>query len=392
MTMTRDELLRLVEASVETMTTRLTAQITDLTNQLQCLKPPSVEAYEPVALGNFRGTSLDLVKSVPEFKGEIKAYPAWREAAHFAMNYYPPNTENNYIAVGILRNKITGTANDKLASFNTVLNFKAIIARLDQCFGDKRSLQALENELSILRQGEKSISDFYNLVDQHLTLIINKNKMSYPSNDDIANALNERARDNALRVFISGLKRPLSDILFSARSTDLPTALATAQELESDQRRQEFARIFAMGDNARVPRSQQSTTTPPQISHPAYKTKNANKQNFSKNDNRMQTSQAVPMDVDPSSSMFRRPTAYANQQQQTGNQGTQRQHFKRKLQKSGSGRSAPAQKVPRVNHIAEDIQEAGDDYYDYKEDVGSIITSTHYDEEDVEVEELNFLD
>lgn len=73
MTMTRDELLRLVEASVETMTTRLTAQITDLTNQLQCLKPPSVEAYEPVALGNFRGTSLDLVKSVPEFNGEIKA-------------------------------------------------------------------------------------------------------------------------------------------------------------------------------------------------------------------------------------------------------------------------------------------------------------------------------
>lgn len=188
------------------------------------------------------------------------------------MNYYPPNTENNYIAVGILRNKITGTANDKLASFNTVLNFKAIIARLDQCFGDKRSLQALENELSILRQGEKSISDFYNLVDQHLTLIINKNKMSYPNNDDIANALNERARDNALRVFISGLKRPLSDILFSARSTDLPTALATAQELESDQRRQEFARIFAMGDKARVPRSQQLTTTPPQISHPAYKT------------------------------------------------------------------------------------------------------------------------
>lgn len=225
---TRDEVLSLVSAGVEALTEDLKRQIASLTQQFANLTTQKVETYEPVKLGVCRGSSLDLIKSLPEFRGDMQSYPAWRDAAHFAIGYYTEGSENYYIAVGILRNKITGTANDKLSSFNTVLNFRAIIARLDQSFADKRSLQVLENELSILRQGKLSISDFYDAVDKHLTLIINKNKMSYPENEDIANALNERARDNGLRVFISGLRKPLSDILFSAKPCDLPTALATA--------------------------------------------------------------------------------------------------------------------------------------------------------------------
>lgn len=180
---TRDEIIGLVTATVDI-----------IASQLQQLQIKKVETYEPVSLGGATGTSLDLTKSLPEFRGDLAAYPAWREAAHFAINYYKENTEPYYIAMGIFRNKIVGTANDKLSAFNTILNFKAKIARLDQCFADKRSVQVLENELSILRQGKLSINEFYDEVDKHLTLIINKNKMTYSNNEEISKALSQGQR------------------------------------------------------------------------------------------------------------------------------------------------------------------------------------------------------
>lgn len=388
----RDEVLNLTTATVEALTEDLRVQIANLTRQFNDIRPPRVETYEPVILNTTGGSSLDLIKSLPEFQGQMSSYPAWRDAAQFAMNYYREGSENFYIATGILRNKVTGVANAKLSSFNTVLNFKAIIARLDQCFGDKRSLQVLENELSILRQGKLTINDFYDAVDQQLTLIVNKNKMSYQNNDGIANALNERARDNALRVFISGLRKPLSDILFSARPADLPTALATAQELEADQRRQQFARIFAEGSMTQVNRANQKPTDNYPVLHPSQKQiiRGGNG-----NGNRQRQPEPVPMDVDPGSSMFRRRTEFnSNQQQQPQNGKTaQNPPVKRELQ-HGSGRSAPMKKIQRVNHMSTEDPEDED----IEEDSASLYNQPQFDEDEEEeegcyvTEELNFLE
>lgn len=385
MSLTRDEAIGLISVTVEAVTEELATKIEALTQRFENLSP-RVETFEPVSIpDNSRGNSLDLIKSLPEFKGDVQSYPAWRDAAHFAMRYYPEDTENYYIAIGVFRNKITGMANAKLASFNTVLNFNAIIARLDQCYADKRSLQALENELSVLRQGELAISEFYDLVDEHLTLIINKNKMTYSSNEEVAIALNERARDNALRVFISGLRRPLSNILFSARPADLPTALATAQELEADHKRQQFARIFAAGDSARSSQYQVRKLGGLPATHPSYRPKR--EKDLGPKDG--ESTNPIPMDVDRGSSLFRRPTAYAAQQQPrpTTNQNRQ-QHsqgnvIKRRYENSGI--SAPAPKAQRVNYI-----EVGNS--EEQEDIDSVFEYEQEDEEDEIVEEqLNFL-
>lgn len=379
----KQDVVDIVAASVEALTEQITQRLNNLTAQFQELIPARVVPHEPLPRVQSRIASLDLIKSLPEFNGEMRAYPAWRDAAYFAMGFYVEGTDNHYIAMGIFRNRITGTANDKLSSFNTVLNFEAIIARLDQCFGDKRSLQALENELSILRQGNKSISEFYDVVDQHLTLIINKNKMNYPGNIDVVNALNGRARDNALRVFISGLKRPLSDILFSARPSDLPTALATAQELHSDQKRQEFAKIYAAGDMARTIQPQRITANAPPITHPSYKNKNT--RNFGVNLEQRQV--PIPMEVDPGSSMFRRQTEFSSQRQR-GDQNERNHQMKRDFQNADSGRSAPMRKVQRVNHIDTEPQE----FQLEEDDVVSIMEQPLYDDEEEEiVEDLNFL-
>lgn len=381
MSLTREQIVDLVTASVEALTLNLQQQITGITQQFERLNP-QVETYEPVTVGRFvRGNSLDLVKSLPDFSGESQAYPAWRDAAHFAMEYYTENTESYYIAMGIFRNKITGTANAKLSSFNTVLNFKAIISRLDQVYADKRSLQSLENELSILRQGTISIIDFYDKVDQQLTLIINKNKMSYSNNPEVVAVVNERARENALRVFISGLRHPLSDILFSAKPNDLPTALATAQELEADQKRQEFAKIYATGDLLKSVRSQRRDPIHPSTSHPAYRMRPFLTRTDGNRNHR--TEQPIPMDIDQGSTIFRRPTAH------TSGQRPQPQISKRRYE--DSGRTAPAQKAQRVNYIeSEDAlgncEDDIDSIFDLEED---LTTEAEYE---TTLEELNFLD
>lgn len=251
-----DELIRAAANRIQTnLQTNLNTRLAQLTAQVNELRPPVVEPFQPVAINpgiDCVNSSLDLIKSLPEFDGNCSSYPAWRAAAKFAMEYYPENSEKYYVATGILRNKITSSANTTLSSFNTVLNFKAILARLDQTYADKRPLHVLENELSILRQDNLTITEFYDEVDKQLTLIINKQIMTYHGQDDLVATLNERARENALRVFISGLRRPLCDILFSARPADLPSALVTAQELEVNRRRNDFARAFAAGNIIRT--------------------------------------------------------------------------------------------------------------------------------------------
>ena len=91
------------------------------------------------------------------------------------------------------------------------LNYKDILSRLDQTYADVRPLHVLENELSILRQENLSLTEFYDAVDRQLTLIINKLIMTYNGKDEIVLALNDRTRENALRVFISRLRKPWSD-------------------------------------------------------------------------------------------------------------------------------------------------------------------------------------
>lgn len=281
----------------------LRTQLNQLTTQLNALKPIVVEPFKPVVIDpavDSANASLDLIKSLPEFDGKAESYPAWRAAAIFAMEYYPESSEKSYVATGILRNKITSSANTTLSSYNTVLNFKAIIGRLDQSYADKRPLHVLENELSILRQDNLTIIEFYDQVDKQLTLIINKQMMSYHGQNDLVSTLTERARENALRVFISGLRRPLCDILFSAKPSDLPTALVTAQELEINRRRSDFAMAYAAGN---VLRSKPKTYSPRIPNYP----------------------KPTPMDVDSSKVVHRASFPRINNPQNYSNRNKQNQ-------------------------------------------------------------------
>jgi len=60
-------------------------------------------------------------------------------------------SSKDYQAVAIIRHRSKWSADAVLASFNTVLNFKAIIARLDFTYADKMHIQVIQQELNLMR-------------------------------------------------------------------------------------------------------------------------------------------------------------------------------------------------------------------------------------------------
>uniref|UniRef100_W8C9C9 Retrovirus-related Gag polyprotein from transposon gypsy n=1 Tax=Ceratitis capitata TaxID=7213 RepID=W8C9C9_CERCA len=352
--MERNAVLSLVESVVETVKTELDDKIKDLVRAFENISPPKVDSYPPVTIVpgvQSTHTDLNLIKSLPEFKGNIREYPAWRTAAKFAIDFYVEGSEAYYVAIGILRNKITQTANENLSSFNTPLNFNAIIFRLDQLYADKRPLYILENELNTLRQGRLTIDEYYAAVDKQLTLIINKNIMTNSGNETLTSAFNERARENALRVFISGLRRPLCDTLFSASPPDLPSALAIAQELQHIRSRYEFAQTYASAS-----RYSNNQTTP-----------NTQPSNYIKYSQPTRTFQPkpIPMDVDYGSSHFKnqsnfqnkpanqfdqqKPRNISNQSQQVRYATQVRNEHPKRAHTGNTSTQLPYNKIQRIN-------------------------------------------
>ncbi|EDW38660.1 GL15377 [Drosophila persimilis] len=113
------------------------------------------------------------------------------------------------------RSQIRVTANAVLTSLNTPLNIEAIIERIDFTFNDKRPIHVSEQEVGTLRQGGMSILQYYDEVEKKLTLLTNKAHMTYDIS--LAKGMCEKFRGDALRVFISGLKRSLTARHFESR-------------------------------------------------------------------------------------------------------------------------------------------------------------------------------
>lgn len=133
---------------------------------------PEVETYKDTEIiPGVRCTEpLDIAKSFPDFEGKSKTYMSWRKAAHVAFKVFEnyEGSSTYYQALGIMRNKIKNSANTVLASFNTPLNFKAMINRHDFTYANKRPVYLIEQELSTLRQGDMTMTEFYDEVEKKL--------------------------------------------------------------------------------------------------------------------------------------------------------------------------------------------------------------------------------
>ncbi|KAH8323092.1 hypothetical protein KR074_003218 [Drosophila pseudoananassae] len=286
---------------------QLTSQVNavQIASKSRIAEAPQVKAYEPIEIrDNVKcDEPLDAVKSLPEFTGRQDAYVSWRQvavAAYYIFRNYV-NSSRHFQAVIIIRSKIRGPADAVLSSVGTVLNFDAIINRLDFRYSDKRPIHAIEQEMGTLRQGNLPLLQYYDEVEKKLTLLTNKATMSYEAS--AAKVLCDKFRDDALRVFISGLKRSLTDVIFSAKPKDMPSALALAQEVESNRERYAFAASFAKSQEDRNRKQHPMARVRQQAS--AYtnsQTSTGEKPHYTKRRT------PEPMDMDPSLSKMCKPS------------------------------------------------------------------------------------
>lgn len=203
-------------------------------DQLAASQAPTV--YAPVPVVATEIAPLKLVEVLPTFDGNCSDYAGWRSIALNAMSAFStPTTQAGQVhyhtAVSIFNSKIIGKARSVLTDHGTVLNFEAIINRLDQSYADKRPIHMIETELSNLRQGNSTPREFYDKICVLLTLLINKVIMTYGNDSQSSSDMKAKERETALRQFIRGLNPPLNNTLYNINPPDLPTAIMRVEEI-----------------------------------------------------------------------------------------------------------------------------------------------------------------
>lgn len=353
--MDRGTVAELIKEAINTVTLKFEQQILDIKSKYETTAVDYKKQTINASLSD--NETLDVIKSLPNFTGKAGDYISWRESSANSMSLYTPGSRRYFAALTILRNKITDEANAVLTNHGTVLHYEAILSRLDFAYADKRPIHIIEQEMSILKQGNSTLIDYYNLVNEKLTCLINKTTMTHGSNSELTTELNDMNRQKALRIFISGLNGNLANILFSINPSDLPSALAKAQELQSNHERSTFATQFQSFSGRHTRNSNEQGQN-----HLRFPRKEQNQ-----NSNNQKFQKIEKMETDSSINRYREKTLHnkdSNVQPQRQNtyNNPQRPIFKRTLETSQQS-YRPAVKTERINNINEDesfLDEASD--------------------------------
>ncbi|KAH8405451.1 hypothetical protein KR222_003593, partial [Zaprionus bogoriensis] len=163
-----------IRAALEHQAKEFDAKLNAITKQMREMQStvPEVQTYEKIRIeGNVEcNEPLDIVKSIPEFDGKQENYVSWRQAATAAYEVFSPydGSSRHYQAVAIIRNKIRGPL-------------------------------MIQQELNLMRQGDKTLLEYYDEVERKLTLLVNKTIMTH--DQAAATVLNDKFRSDALATF-----------------------------------------------------------------------------------------------------------------------------------------------------------------------------------------------
>lgn len=188
----------------------------------------------------------DVVRCLREFSGNQSEYSSWKKSVERILKLYESSkgTPKYFGILNVIRNKIIGSADAALESYNTPLNWECISRCLTLHYADKRDLSTLEYQMISIVQGNCTIQEFYQVVYSHLSLITNK-LSSMEMGRESLDILTQTYRDKALDTFIRGLKGDLPRLLGIREPTDLPQALHLCLKLENQQYRAQYANSHA---------------------------------------------------------------------------------------------------------------------------------------------------
>lgn len=216
----------------------------------------------------------DIVRCLREFSGNPGEFSSWKKSVDRVLQLYEASkgTPRYFGILNVVRNKIIGSADAALESYNTPLDWSCISRCLTLHYADKRDLSTLEYQMSSLIQGQSTVQDFYQSVYAHLSLIMNKLACMDMGRESL-DIMTQTYRDKALDTFIRGLKGDLPRLLGIREPTDLPQALHLCLKLENQQYRTQYANAHMKTDKA-MAHPQYRNHGQPQVSHHPLPTHN----------------------------------------------------------------------------------------------------------------------
>lgn len=188
----------------------------------------------------------DPIKMLPTYEGDPKTLNHWIRISEAVLGTYDNIRLENPAIFNIwvlaVRQKIIGKANEALVSRNINVEWPLIRGTLIEYFGDRRDLSTLSSQIPYLRQGKKSLDEYYKETTE-LTANINTKvalDARFPEAMQI-NAVMTFVRDLTKSAFIDGLNEPFNLTVRSFRPETLEAAKSAAEEqIQSIQRSKSF--------------------------------------------------------------------------------------------------------------------------------------------------------
>lgn len=246
----------------------------------------------------------DTIKLLPTYDGNKKELVTWLNTIESTLNLYREleNTPTLRIWFNYIRTKIIGKANDILTTSHTALNWIDIKAALISYFGDKRDLSTLTQKISYLKQGPKTIHDFYN---ESLCLLadINSNISLDPENEGHETSIMRIIERMIKDAFIDGLNEPISSYTRNCKPNNLREAYQFSSEQFSAHDRKKERNNFSFKNSSagflpKIPHKAQPSFTPRFPFIPNRQTSYPNQ--FAKHPMANYSQKPTPMEVDPS--------------------------------------------------------------------------------------------
>lgn len=210
----------------------------------------NVEQRPTAPVTNFDPTKIpDIIKIIPGYSGVERELPSWLESVEkkleCAKTFVPEDKLDLVMPIwhSLIRDKITGKANEALLMSNTDCKWEAIKTKLKERFGDKRDLSTILNKIPYLRQSNKNVEEFYVECDGLLS-DINAKIMLDDNMRLCAQTVMASYEAMITNAYIDGLHEPISSLTRTSRPDSLLSAYQHAlDQSNAANRRKERTKI-----------------------------------------------------------------------------------------------------------------------------------------------------
>ncbi|CAH2001487.1 unnamed protein product [Acanthoscelides obtectus] len=231
--------------------------LSDIINELNNLRINNTDSESESEEMTFPENSLQMLRmfvdTIPNFDGNFNTLPSFISSCDYLFDTF--NTSEETIKRYLLRvvqTKLVGRA-QLLVGCRTELNSWSLIKNaLEQCFGDNRSLECLEQDLFLASPNRnESPLDFGKRLQILRSTLAQKLSIS-DSTPEVKVAMMKQYDGICLRAFVRGLSGPLQTVIRLKNPSSLEEAMAYIIEEENFQYTQN---IFKFPNHSKTPGS-----------------------------------------------------------------------------------------------------------------------------------------